>query len=137
MARLDWISHGLQLARFLAALQDSSNELQQLSGVLRDNTVCRGFPLCSLLCRQSIISAITAPCLEVRLRVAQISIQKGCGTGAARIAKEFGSLETSKTRSTWATLGTEFSNVRDDQGEVSAASNYHGHGIVGWAQTLS
>jgi hypothetical protein len=79
------------------------------------------------LCRQSIISAITAPCLEVELWFVQILTKKFMehalqespeNLGLRKLFRNLGE----KIDST--TLGTGFYNVRPDQNEGSATSHH-------------
>jgi hypothetical protein len=74
-ARLVWISDSLQLARYLAWLDDSSNEVQRLANILRDNAIAEAFRYVAYS-EQSIASASTAPCLEVELRLVQHMIKQ-------------------------------------------------------------
>jgi hypothetical protein len=68
-----WIS--VRVANYLAGLQDSSNELQRLANILRDNAIAEALRSVAY-CGQSIMLAIAAPYLEVKLRLVQVLIKK-------------------------------------------------------------
>lgn len=74
-AHLVWISDSLRLARYLAGLEDSSNEMQRLASIICDNAIAEAlrYVACS---RKSIAAASTAPCLEVELRLIQEMIKQ-------------------------------------------------------------
>lgn len=86
-ARLVWMSDSLQLAQYLAGVEDSSNEVQRLAAILRENVIGEALRYIAYSA-QSIASASTAPCLEVELRLVQNMIQQLAESGLRELPED-------------------------------------------------
>ena len=93
-ARLVWIRDSFRVARYLAALEDSSHEVQRLANVLRGNAIAEGVRYFTYA-RQSIELASTAPCLEVEFRLVQSMIKIVTGEAVQEL-KNVGGFEPAK-----------------------------------------
>ena len=143
-ARLAWISDSQRVAKHLVGLQDSPNELQRFPNVLRDNAIVEAFRYVSY-CRQSIISAITASCLEVEPRFVQALIKKVIEYALRESPENLGLRKPVKSleeKIDSAMLGTEFPRSKSGKWDKSS---WHGlvewlkrchHGTEPWSQSL-
>jgi hypothetical protein len=86
-AHLVWISDSVRLARYLAGLEDSSNEVQRLASIICDNAIAEALRSVAYS-GKSIAAASTAPCLEVELRLIQEMIKQLTKCGVRELSQD-------------------------------------------------